>query len=635
MTLENLNQELHKRDVQSRSISARDDFDPKNASKDAAEKFAQSSQWNVVKENFFVKNAKKIRYGIYTLCVIAFVAFSIGIFAYVQRSLFSEDRVVAGIFGPDNVNSSDLTHFVVSYENTNRSVLKNAELIISYPSGFRPEGNVNSFRNDALSSTIFLGDIPELFSGKVDFSGKFYGAKNSLAYVRVELRYKPKNLETTLRAVAQKSINIRSSSLAVEIEAPLTVASQGEVNYLVQYENTSDVAMSNIRLKAMYPNGFAFFEAEPKSSEGNDVWYIGTVAPGERGSIRIAGHLDGVPEEKKVFSVEFGAFQGDNSFLAYSSSERSTNIVAPPFLIRQTVNGGGSDVVNPGDVLSYTVRYTNNSSIGLREVIVRVEIEGDVLDFSRIRPEGGAYDSKQKLITWKASDAKQLTTLLPGESGEVGFSIPVRGDVLPENSASKNFRIKTMASIESPDVPNPVGSNKVVTTNVLWLNLNSRLILDLATYYRDSSIPNSGPIPPVVGQETTYTVHWSLSNTTNDVSGVVVSADLPTGVKWMGKIFPDSESISYNERTNKIIWNVGNMNVGEGIFSPKREISFQISIRPEMYQVGTSPILIGQTTVAAKDVFTAESLNMVVKEGSTNIYNDTSVDSSMFRVVAK
>ncbi|MFZ1735351.1 MAG: hypothetical protein WAU31_00190, partial [Candidatus Moraniibacteriota bacterium] len=433
----------------------------------------------------------------------------------------------------------------------------------------------------------------------------------------------------------QKSVNLRRASLAVELEAPLSVSPSGEVTYLVNYENTSDATLSNVRMKATLPSGFSLKDADPKPSEGEVVWYLGSIASGERGKIRLTGSMDGVPNETKTVQVEFGTFQGDNTFFAYSNAERTTRIVSAPFSIRQSLNGAMPKAVNPGDLLRYTIAYRNDSEIALREVIVTVELEGDALDFSRLRPEKGAYDSLRKVITWKASDVKQLGNLVSNASGEIEFNVPVRDDFVPQSTLTKDFQIKTTAKIESPDVPNPAGANKIIATDTMWAKVNSRLLLETAGYYKDGSLPNTGPIPPRVGQNTTYTLHWSLSNTTNDVTNAEVSADLPTGVTWMGNTFPDTEKISYNERTNKIVWNVGSLGVGEGIFSPKRTVAFQVSIRPEVNQLDVSPTLLEISSAKATDVFTNETIQSGTSEKTTGLREDASLPPNGYKVVGE
>lgn len=634
MGIHDLDEQLHKHDGKIRDESNRtNEFDPGRVAGDAKLLIEKTSGWHGVRERFFPNRAKARRIGTLAIAGIALVALTVGVFVRIQQSLFSRDRVTASVSGPGNVDSSDLVDFVISYENANRSGLSDAELVVSYPTSFIPEGNENTFRNDVSSSIVTIGDIAAFGKGSFDFSGKFYGSKDSVAYIRAELRYKPKNLQSQFSATGQKSVNLRKSPLSVELEAPLSVSPSGEVNYLVNYENTGNTPLLNIRMKAVFPDGFSLTDSDPKPSEGEAVWYLGSIASGERGKIRITGNLNGVPNEAKTFRAEFGTFQGDNTFLSYGDAERVTRIVAAPFSIRQSLNGSAPVAVNPGDTLRYTVLYQNNSVTALREVIITVELEGDALDFSRLQPEKGAYDSARKVITWKASDVRQLENLLPNASGSVEFSVPVRGDFVPKSSLTKNFQVMTVAKIESPDVPNPAGANKVVTADTLRTKVNSRLFLETTGYYKDGALPNTGPIPPVVGQETTYTLHWLLSNTTNDMTGVDVSADLPTGAVWTGKTFPSSEDISYNDRTNKIVWNVGSLGVGEGILSPKREVAFQVSIRPEVNQVDKSPMLLGASLAKGKDVFTNEVIQSESHEKTIGLREDASIPPTGYNVV--
>ncbi len=632
MGIQELDKELHKHDADLREPHEKSAFNPENVPEGAEIRLSGTSEWRGARERFFTKNAKAVRWGAIAVGGIAFVSLLVGTFVRIQQSLFSEDRVTVTVSGPENVNSSTLTTFVISFSNGNRSRLSGAELVVSYPPSFRPEGNDNTFRSDGTSNIVTIGDIPAFETKSLEFSGKFYGSKNSPAFLSAELRYRPANLESRFSAIGRKSLNLRSASLAIELEVPLTVSPEGEVNYLADYENTSDTPLSTIRLKATYPPGFSFTESEPAPSEGETIWYLGSINAGEKGRVRITGRLSGVPNETKTLRVEMGTFQGDNTFFALSDVERTTRVVAPPFEIRQTLNGGSPATVNPGEILRYAVSYRNDSNIRLREAILAVKVEGDALDFANLRSEGGAFDDRRNIITWKASDVPALANLAPNASGTVKFTVPVRDDFVPESTLSKNFRIKTIATIESPDIPNPAGANKIISTNTKEAKVNSRIRLETLGFYQDNAISNTGPIPPTVGEETTYTLRWRLSNTTNDVTAAEVSADLPTGVRWTGVIFPQSESVSYNERTNKIVWNVGSLGVGVGILSPKKEVAFQVSLRPAVNQINTEALLLGASTAKATDVFTDETLRAETNEKTTNLREDTSLPSNGYKV---
>ena len=162
------------------------------------------------------------------------------------------------------------------------------------------------------------------------------------------------------------------------------------------------------------------------------------------------------------------------------------------------------------------------------------------------------------------------------------IEVSARGKRLDERGASERVELTIKKEI------------KIATV----LTLSSRLS------YNDGPFSSTGPIPPRVGEATTYTVTWSLSNTSNGVANTKVSAVLPSYVTWLGEISPVSEELSYKALGGELVWNAGEAEAGEGVGSPPREVSFQISILPSLSQVGTSPTLIGEAAARGTDRFT-------------------------------
>ena len=177
MGIHDLDEQLHKHDGEIREeLNRTHEFDPERIADDAKVLIEKTSLWRGVRERFFSDRSKAKRVGILAIGGIALIALVAAMFVRIQQSLFSQDRVTVSVMGPGNVNSSDTTDFVVSYENANRSGLVDAELIVSYPPNFIPEGNENTFRNDASSSIVTIGDIAAFGKKSFDFSGKFKSA---------------------------------------------------------------------------------------------------------------------------------------------------------------------------------------------------------------------------------------------------------------------------------------------------------------------------------------------------------------------------------------------------------------------------------------------------------------------------
>jgi uncharacterized repeat protein (TIGR01451 family) len=67
-----------------------------------------------------------------------------------------------------------------------------------------------------------------------------------------------------------------------------TVKCGGEIEYLIEYTNISVAPARNVVLKSIYDYKVAFRSSFPEPDPGtDDTWTIGTVEPGQTGSIRI------------------------------------------------------------------------------------------------------------------------------------------------------------------------------------------------------------------------------------------------------------------------------------------------------------------------------------------------------------
>ena len=170
--------------------------------------------------------------------------------------------------------------------------------------------------------------------------------------------------------------------------------------------------------------------------------------------------------------------------------------------------------------------------------------------------------------------------LSPGAQGEINFSIPVK-DVIPvSGSKDKNFSFSAIARMDSPDIPTPEGANKVIASNSVNVKLNSKLLASLEGFFNDADIVNSGPIPPKVGQESTFTLHLKIANVSNDVTDAKVAMTLAPGVKWKNNFLPKDASMSYNDRTNELDWNVGSLGGRNGCYRRSQRSYFSSRNHP-------------------------------------------------------
>jgi hypothetical protein len=153
-----------------------------------------------------------------------------------------------------------------------------------------------------------------------------------------------------------------------------------------------------------------------------------------------------------------------------------------------------------------------------------------------------------------------------------------------------------------------------------------RIISDIgfatkALYY-SGPFTNTGPVPPKVEKETSYTIVWSLSNTANNISKGVVHSTIPSWMKFIGPFSPPSEDLTYNPSTREIVWNIGGIPRGTGIAGLGRSVSFQVAFTPSLSQVGTIPIIVNDSILTGHDDFANVDVRVNKTSLRTQLDND-------------
>ncbi len=611
MGLQDLNEELHGRDFHLDRMQQHTEYDPTAPGAEAGEKrqaFEVASKWQTTErpggDVIFMQQEKRKHRIALVLGGIALCALLIGSVVKIRSLMYSEEQILLTVNGPRQVASAESSEFTVIYSNKNWSALENVSLVVSYPDGFQPDED-SKIKISGSQLEIPLGKVNARTDGKATFSGKFYGSKGENLFLKMRLRYSPASLSSQFEKEEQFGVSIASSVLALNMIAPQQSSSDSIVEYAIDYISQSDKGLPNIRVKVEYPEQFTFLSAEPAPSEGNSVWYIGTLNPNQTGKILVKGKLAGARDEVKKARASIG-YMGGGKFVAYGVSEQLTRIIIPPLSIVQTINGKRDLSVNAGDVLNFDISYRNDSNIGLRDAIITLNLNSGVLDYWQLKQDKGSFDSANQTLVWKASDIPGLARLNPGEGGTVSFTIPVLNPI-PGSVMGKNFSIQTTAKIDSPDIPTPIGSNKIIASNTLMTRVNSSVDIGVYLAQDDSILVGSGPIPPVTGQETLYTLKIRLNNEYNDITGAKLVVTLPSSSRYQQKFAPDTEAVEWNDRTNTLVWDLATYRAARG---EKRELRFQVSATPDVSLINNNFSLINGMVFTGKDQFTKQDIRI-------------------------
>lgn len=536
-----------------------------------------------------------------------------------KQTAFSEQRVEISVEGDTSVDSSQETTYLIKYQNKNRVSLNNVEIILNHSENFYPDESEGLKKINQRSSQIILSEIKPFENGEIKFSGKFYALENYLVYLQPNLRYKPSNFNSFFEVTSQLGVKVISSSVNLVVDYPREALDESSIYYEIKYENTGTTNLSDLNLRLKYSDGFYFQSAIPNPISDNNSWHLGDLNIGTKGAVKVIGRVDGQRYDTKLIKATIFKNTNNNSEIIYAKADGVTKIVVPPLTITHRVNDQTATNINLGNVLKYRITYSNQGDLGLKDVNIKLKIDSPIIDYENLDIGSGAYFSDGNYIIWKASDIPALKKLDPGNSGQIEVSVPIKEMIDINKADDRNFTIESVASIDSSDQAFHSLGNASNISNTVLSKLNSKVILESNVYFKDDNIENSGPVPQKVGEETTYTVSWKVTNVSNDVSDVKVSAYLPTWITWKNVIFPAGESVSFNERTHEVFWNIGKMESGKGLLNEPKEVKFQIGLTPQINQVGEIVDLVNKTVVNGKDDFTDSEIDVEVNKASINL----------------
>lgn len=558
------------------------------------------------------------------------------LFLYTYKD-FKQEQVKLTLKAPSAININEDFTINLLYSNNNPLGAKNAKIVLEFPSNYalgstKPQANSTN-RNIAEWN---LADFKAQQDGSIEVTGRFTSKEEDSANFKAAISYVPENFNAEFKNEGSSSTRVIGVPLSLNIEPTRTVADGYAVNYQVRVRNNGKEPFQNLIAKISYPAGFAFINSSlPLEGDKNNSWKIPTLLSNEEKVITIEGKLNGKTGDQKFINVSLG-MENETGFNEYIKKDAVSNITDPPVTISQEIVSGQS-VVHKKEEIQINVNYRNASDRPISQAIVKVKLNGAIFDYKEgIRPEnGGWFDPNTKEIIWQGGKTPELAVIKPNSSGKLSFVLKTAEFVPFIDNKKTNFTGTTQASIESPEMPTPVGANKVVLGENLEFKLSSFIGFETKVFYSDGTIPNSGPIPPTVGEKTTYTVHWRITNTFNDLRGVEVRSILPFGVEWTDSVFPSKTGVTYKPGTREIIWSKDRIPAGAGNESPEVTLVFQIAITPTENDYGKAMDLFSESNLKATDTFTQETITSKTVKKTTWLEDDSSSTEYMSRVIKK
>jgi hypothetical protein len=527
-----------------------------------------------------------------------------------RKNIYSKEVLKLEILGPTETSLGQEVEYIVKYKNNGDFRLEEPELIFEPPENSLKNGEVAKreiLKEEKLGVAIYPGE-----ENNFSFRVRLFGKEGEAKIAKVSLTYRPKNLKARYSSNTSLTTLIKSVPLTFEFDLPSKIESNKNFTFHLDYFSNVDYLLQNLRIQSEYPSEFEFLESRPKSIEKTE-WEIPVLNKSEGGRIEISGKITGEVGAVKIFRAKLGTLVGDQ-LVVLKEIEKGVEITKPSIYIRQEINGNPKYVATLGDWLHYIIYFKNIGDEELTNLFLISKLEGEAFDFQTIKSDLGDCKPGDDSVIFDWRRVSKLQYLAPTDEGKVDFWIKLKDDL--------------------GNIRNPILKNKVFISQAkeeFITKISSKVEVVQRGYFQDEVFGNSGPLPPKVGETTTYTILWQVKNYYSNIKDVKVKAKLPPYVSLTGKIFPEemASKFSFDPESREVVWSLGDLEGGKGISTPPPNIAFQISFVPTEEQIGQTPEIIEEVKFSGEDTWTEKILEATSSAINTALPDDPTMKPEM------
>lgn len=532
-------------------------------------------------------------------------------------------KVAIDVSGPASIASGKELLLDVTIENNNPVAFEDADLSVAYPPGSRQADNPSTplAVNNKTIGTVRVGETVRHTERAI-----LYGRQDEEKTVEVTLGYSLADSNGYFECEQEHVVLIATAPVSLSVDGVEEVASGQEFTLTLNASANAEEVVSDQRIVARYPYGFRLLAAEPEPTSGDVVWDLGDLPPGSDRTITLRGVIEAPTVEGRI--VEFTMGEADSADPNGLATELTVHehplLVTRPFVaLEVSVNEDERDVVSvtTDESVRVTVQWKNVLDDPIYDLRVEASLPRAYVDERSVNVTNGYFSSGEQRITWAPQTDERLRQVEAGQEGQLTFNF--RTEELAGGSAAREPEIPLTFTVHARRVSDEKEVQQTlneVVSKLIKLRSDVRIAAD--TTFGTGPFKNTGPYPPKAEVETTYTITWSIENSTNDLNNTTVSAVLPIYVEWMNETYPTGAAITYNPNTRVVSWNVGDVLAGTGSAVSSRKVSFRVGMSPSVTDIGRTPTLVKQPTLRAVDAFTGDVIERTARDQTTALTDD-------------
>ncbi len=557
--------------------------------------------------SFFQEHKWSILIAILAAIAIAIVA--VVLFHKPSSNAPSQTNVTVTVQAPQQVGSGTQVVYQITVANKSGSNIHGVKLDMIYPQGF-------TFQDANPTPSQLSGgefDVPDLTNGQnaaIMIKGTLSGNTGETKQVSAVVHYQFDSFNSQFSSNGIARTQITNSSIGLSIDGPTSTSNTQSVSYAVTYTNTTGQDMDNLELVTTIPSDFVMTSATP-ALDADGRLAIPILAANQSGTLTINGSFSKAASgASETIAVEIdGADSTTGQSLAVANTSYPVSIIQAPLQLTATIqdnssSNSGSNVVQPGDTLSYALHYQNGGTVAATNVEITAAISGSAANLATVRADKASIQNST--ITWSGAQVSNLASLAPQASGDLQLQFQLNNPATKDSA--KNLQVQVTFSITSKEYPQGFQLQTAAQKIQTQFSLSA------------SAAPSSGANPPAVGSTSTYLMTYTLRNASNDVQNGVLTIILPHAVGFdLTSVNADqAKNVKYNTSTHALTWNVGAVPAHSGQFSTAPKLQFSETIQPALTDRGQTITLSHGAAFTGTDAFTAVQVTAGLNDLTTN-----------------
>lgn len=581
-------------------------------------------------------------------------------FIYFKNGIsFTSKNVTLEVTAPFTTISGEEYVYNIVINNNESVEIDHGTMTVNLPYGFFLSDSNLPYHTDgqdqAKPTNIYSWSIPSIPANndlKLTIRGVLIGEKSNKPIMTANFKYNPKEVTSTFETSTNYTTEIADSILSITSDYDnQTIQDQSQV-ITIHLKNISETQnISDLKFHFELPESFKDpviqtssdnieFDkdaaiTETATTENKDVKFndlteaqlkefketktlsIKGLAAGKELVYKLNGKFNVAENGEQQLKFTVDAADTKNNYLPQATDELAIQVIKGDLITDLIINGKtDNQPVSFGGNLQYLIHIKNKSKTALGDVNIRIVIDSPAVDWTKLKDESKGTVSENQIL-WTKNNIKGLEVLLPEGELDINFSLSLKEystltKYKPSELTVRSYYQATVNKVEELTSSKNFDSKTIVNT----FNSNTELSAQGRYFDDQGQTVGSGPLPPLVGQTTTYQIVWQIKNSFNELTDINVIAELPAGVTLNQGGNVDAGEITQDGA--KIVWSVNRMPTS----IDQLTATFLVSVKPESKDLNKLLTLVKESTLTASDKETSGSVTITDAPITTDLTGD-------------